>query len=146
MKNATKGQISIELIVVVAVVLAIFIPILITVYFKGLEIGEGISIAQARLAVSRLASLSNSIGNLGEDASAQAIIFIPNNMESLEFKNAPGGAGAEIVIKLETSAGLNEISEPVKFKFAEEASFADLSQGMMELKLSSNGEKILIEK
>lgn len=142
-----KGQISTELIVVVGIMLLLFTPILVTVYFKGLEMGERLAVAQSRLAVTRMASLANAIGNLGENASTIVEIYIPRNMQSIVFSNVAGSSGSEVVITLNTTEGTNEIAEPVAFKFAQGSkSFSGLSQGVLRFNISSNGKEIDVEK
>lgn len=147
MKKRLKAQISIELIVVVGIVLLLFTPLLVTVYFKGLEMGERLAVAQSRLAVTRIASLTNAIGNLGENASAIIDVFVPNNMDSIAFANAGGATGAEVIITINTSEGKNEITEPVAFKFAGGGkNFSGLSQGWMRLNISSDGSEMTVNK
>ena len=60
-----KGQLSIELIVIIGLVLVIFIPLLVMVYYKSNEANEEIALHQAELSVFRLAYLANSVGSLG---------------------------------------------------------------------------------
>jgi hypothetical protein len=55
-----KGQVSTELLVIVALVLLIFIPLLVLVYMKANEASQQIGSYQAELAISRVASLANS--------------------------------------------------------------------------------------
>jgi hypothetical protein len=145
-KKRMRGQISTELIVVIGMTLLIFTPILVTVYFKGVETSERLAAAQARLTVTRMASLADSIGNLGENASIVVDIFIPKDVIMMKFGNAKAGSGGAITIRLNTTEGIHEISEPVAFKFAEEKNFSGLVKGMMRLSISSNGEKLVVER
>ena len=64
-----KGQVSTELLVVVALVLLIFIPLLVLVYTKANEANQQIASYQAELSVSRIASLANSVGRSRRRAS-----------------------------------------------------------------------------
>lgn len=147
MRKVLKAQISTELIVVVGVVLLLFTPLLVTVYFKGIEMEERLAVSQSRLAVTRIASLTNAIGNLGENASTIADIFVPINMDSINFANVGDATGAEITITINTSEGKNEITEPVLFKFANGGTnFSSLSQGWIKLNISSNGKEVAVAK
>jgi len=117
MKNTKKGQVSTELLVVVGLVLLIFIPLLVMVYFKANEVSEDIGAYQAELLVFRLAYLANSAGSLGTDTTIYTDMYIPKNLVSLKttsFEN-----GGEIVLKLTTTEGETEIVEIVKYPFTE---------------------------
>jgi hypothetical protein len=108
-----KGQVSTELMVIIALVLLIFIPLLVLVYMKASEANQQIGSYQAELAVSRLASLANSVGSLGTSTSVTTDVYIPPNTVSLETKQA--GQGAEIVLKVRTSQGDTEVADIVKY-------------------------------
>jgi hypothetical protein len=132
-----KGQVSTELLVIVALVLLIFIPLLVLVYFKANEANQQIASYQAELSVSRIASLANSVGSLGTDTSVTTDVFVPPN--TLEFKANPiGNRGGEIVMRMETPQGPTEIVEVVKYPITQ-ADLADASTagGWIRVKVSS---------
>ncbi len=139
-----KGQISTELIVIIGIVFVIFAPLLVTVYSKGMEMNEMLATSQTRLAVTRIASLVNSVGNLGENAFTLVDVYVPKNVKSIEFNNVADGC--EVVFKLETSSGINDISEPVAFKLKNSMQFQNPSEGVLRLNISSNGKDVTIEK
>lgn len=108
-----KGQVSTELLVIVAVVLLIFIPILVMVYFKAGEAQTEMSAYQAQLVVFRIAYLANSVGSLGTNTTVFTDIYIPKNINSFTAKNA--GTGSEIVLNLQTANGPTEVVEVMKY-------------------------------
>jgi hypothetical protein len=108
-----KGQVSTELLVIIALVLLIFIPLLVLVYMKANDANQQIGSYQAELAVSRISSLSNSVGSLGTNTSVTTDVFLPPNTVSLETKQA--GQGSEIILKVRTPQGDTEVSDIVKY-------------------------------
>ncbi|MBU0532804.1 hypothetical protein KKB44_04915 [Candidatus Micrarchaeota archaeon] len=135
-----KGQVSTELLVIVALVLLIFIPLLVLVYFKANDANQQIASYQAELSVSRIASLSNSVGSLGTNTSVTTDIFIPQNTERLSITNA--GGGSEISLELETPQGSTEIVEVIKYPLEADVELADSSAagGWMRIKVTSTYE------
>jgi len=133
-----KGQVSTELLVIVALVLLIFIPLLVLVYVKASEANQQIASYQAELAVTRVASLANSVGSLGTDTSVVTDIYIPPNTISLGTTQS--GRGGEIVLRMETPEGPKDSAEIIKYPLANpNPSLADSSVagGWMKLRISS---------
>ncbi len=95
-----KGQLSTEFLVIVALILLLFIPLLVLVYFKASESNAQIAAYQAELTVNRITSVANSVGNLGS-GSISTEIFIPPNTQELRIENV--GRGAEVVLVVETA-------------------------------------------
>jgi len=108
-----KGQVSTELLVIVALVLLIFIPLLVLVYLKTAEANQQIASYQAELTVTRLASLANSVGSLGTNTSIVTDVYIPANTEYLATNAS--GRGAEISLKITTPQGTQEPSDILKY-------------------------------
>jgi uncharacterized protein (UPF0333 family) len=129
-----KGQVSTELLVIVAVVLLIFIPLLVMVYIKTSDANAQISSYQAELAVFRLAYLANSVGALGSNASVTTDVFVPSGVS--ELKTSSVGRGGEIVMKLHTPQGDTEITEVVKYPITNPQQFPTAS-GWARFMLSS---------
>lgn len=132
-----KGQVSTELLVIVALVLLVFIPLLVLVYFKASEANEQIGSYQAELAVFRLASLANSVGSLGTNTSVTTDVFIPPNTE--ELTTSQSGRGGEITLKVSGPQGDTEIVDIVKYPISDPGTIADSSAagGWMKLNISS---------
>jgi len=108
-----KGQVSTELLVVVALVLLIFIPLLVMVYVKANEADQQIGAYQAELTVTRLASLANSVGSLGTNTSVTTDVYIPPN--TVSFMTEPAGIGSEIVLTLSTPQGNTDTTDIVQY-------------------------------
>ncbi|MEW6748592.1 MAG: hypothetical protein AB1295_02715 [Candidatus Micrarchaeota archaeon] len=132
-----KGQVSTELLVIVALVLLIFIPLLVLVYVKASEANQQIASYQAELAVTRVASLANSVGSLGTDTTVVTDIYIPPNTVSLE--TVQSGRGGEIILAINTPEGPKDSAEIIKYPLSNPGSLADASVagGWMKLKISS---------
>ncbi len=110
-----RGQVSTELLVIVGLVLLVFIPLLVLVYFKATETNEQIAALQAEMVVFRLAHLSNSVGSLGTNSTIYTDVYIPQNLINLSISTV--GRGGEISLKLLTTEGETEIVEVVKYPF-----------------------------
>ena len=63
--RCAKGQVSTELMIIIGVILVVFIPLIVAMYFKTSEINNALETSQAQLAVGRMANIANSMGNLG---------------------------------------------------------------------------------
>lgn len=118
-----KGQVSTELLVIVALVLLVFIPLLVLVYFKASEANQQIASYQAELAVFRVASLANSVGSLGTNTSVSTDVFIPPNTESLIVSRS--GRGGEITLTISSPQGSTEIVEIIKYPVKGTVELAD---------------------
>jgi hypothetical protein len=108
-----KGQVSTELLIIVALVLLIFIPLLVLVYFKANEASQQIATYQAELAVSRVASLANSVGSLGTNTSVTTDIYVPAN--TVYLKTVQSGRGGEIILRLKTPEGDKDTPDIIKY-------------------------------
>ena len=118
-----KGQVSTELLIIVALVLLIFIPLLVLVYTKANDTNQQIASYQAELSVSRVASLANSVGSLGTNTSVTTDVFIPPN--TVLFNTSNVGGGAEIVLTLETAQGPTDITSIINFPLKGAGKLAD---------------------
>ncbi len=133
-----KGQVSTELLIIVALVLLIFIPLITLVYFKANEANQQIGAYQAELSVSRIASLANSVGSLGTDTSVTTDVFIPPNIVELRTENI--GNGAELSLTLDTPQGPSTpVVHIIRYPVVNDGVLADSSHagGWMRIKISS---------
>jgi type II secretory pathway pseudopilin PulG len=132
-----KGQISTELMVIVALVLLIFIPLLVLVYFKANEANNQMASYQAELAVFRIAYLANSVGSLGTNTSITTDIQIPKNVKYFGTKST--GLGGEITMLVESQEGTTDISTPIKYPLANPGKLADQTGagGWMKVRITS---------
>ena len=134
-----KGQVSTELLVIVALVLLVFIPLLVLVYFKANEANQQIASYQAELAVFRMASLANSVGSLGTNTSVYTDVFIPPNTVELNTSKSPSGVGSEISLRIMTPEGVTDITQIVKYPISNPGMLADetTAGGWTKLKVTS---------
>lgn len=132
-----KGQISTELLVIVALVLLIFIPLLVLVYMKANEANQQIASYQAELAVTRVASLANAVGSLGTNTSVVTDVYLPQNMVS--FKTVQSGRGGEVILTLQTPDGIKDTPEIIKFPLDNPGTLAEASAagGWMKINITS---------
>ncbi|MFH0736963.1 MAG: hypothetical protein V1827_00200 [Candidatus Micrarchaeota archaeon] len=132
-----KGQVSTELLVIVALVLLIFIPLLVLVYMEASKANQQIGTYQAELAVTRISSLANSVGSLGTDTSIVTDVYIPPNVVSLE--TVASGRGGEVVMVLNTPDGPHPVNDIVKYPIVNphELAGAGTPAGWMRLNISS---------
>lgn len=103
-----KGQVSSELLVVIAFVLLLFIPLLFTAYLRSIEANEQLATLQATILSSRLAFLVNSIGYMGGNSSIITEVYLPPNA-------VLNTTGKEIILKVRTQSGTSDIVQVTKF-------------------------------
>lgn len=145
-----KGQVSTELLIIIGVVLMIFVPILVLVYFKANDAPKQIELNQADLAVSRISSQANAVGSLGSDTTVRADIYVPKNTKFIETRTTANGG--EIVMQIDTQYGTSDISSVVKYPIKNPQKIADINAGggWIRLKITSvyedNQAKLLIER
>ena len=138
-----KGQVSTELLIIIGVVLLIFVPLLVMVYFKANEANTQIGSYQTELAVFRLAYLANSVGSLGTNTSITTDVYIPPGVTNITTRRV--GNGGEVLFKVSTPAGESEVVEIVKFPIDNPQTFST-SQGWARFTISSdfkNGHAVL---
>lgn len=129
-----KGQVSTELLVIIAVVLVIFIPLLVLAYVKSNETNQQISGYQAELVAFRLAYMANSVGALGSGTSISSDVYVPAGVT--EFSTRSVGNGGEIVIKTNTPSGVTETAEVVRYPIDNPKSFST-AQGWAKFNITS---------
>ncbi|MGB9719274.1 MAG: hypothetical protein ACPL06_01620 [Candidatus Anstonellales archaeon] len=132
-----KGQISTELIVVIAFVLFLFIPALFFAYSKAGEITNELDVRKAYVSVNRLSSLSNSVGYCGQNSSIIVEIDVPANVEKIEFKSYADGG--EVIAHLLDGG---DIVKQVSFQVEGDS----LTPGFYRIEISSDGEKVYAKK
>jgi len=145
-----KGQVSTELLVIVALVLLIFIPLLVLVYLKTAEANQQIASYQAELTVTRIASLANSVGSLGTNTSVVTDVYIPANTEYLETRDS--GRGGEVILRIRTPQGTQEPNDILKYPLSNPGMVVGASStgGWVKIRITSeyigNEAHIRIEK
>ncbi len=139
---SSKAQVSVELMVMIGAILAIFIPLLLHVYFRTNEANEQLMQIQAELASGRIANLINAVGNLGEGTSLIVEVFIPGNVKSVAIKNL--GRGGEVVVKAQIQSGETDFVNVVRFP-VDELTIDKPLQGLKRFNISYDGIKVSVK-
>ncbi|MEW6723103.1 MAG: hypothetical protein AB1324_07605 [Candidatus Micrarchaeota archaeon] len=132
-----KGQVSTELLIIVALVLLIFIPLLVLVYLKAGEANQQIGSYQAELAVNRISSLANSVGSLGTNSSVVTDVYIPQN--TIYLQTVQSGRAGQLVLRLKTPEGEQDNPAIIKYPLVSPGTLADSSTAgtWMKVRISS---------
>ncbi len=134
MKNRNrKGQVSVELLIILGVVMMLVMPSLFSVYFKTTRANEQLSVNQADMAASRIA---NSISLVGAASGSSLIsqVIMPANVKKIEIGNN------EVVITLQTQNGVTSIvkSAPYNATVPQESLNRMLNSGTYMLEIYSD--------
>ncbi len=103
-----KGQIAIELLVILAVLSLALIPVLFAMQWNADNSPDRLAISKATFSVSRLSSAVNSVGSMGEGARLRTQIEMPDTLNL-------SADGKEIVAEIETTYGEVVILQPVDY-------------------------------
>lgn len=101
----SKSQVATEYLVVIAVGIAILVPLITYLNELFLAYKDDSKIASAKNAVNKLATLSNWVHSQGYPARVTCLIYLPEGVESIEFLNKT------ITIRMKTKSGFVDISE-----------------------------------
>ena len=112
----SRGQVSTELLIVVATVLILFIPLIFVLYLQANSYSGQLDGYKTELAVVRVASLVNSVGNMGEGSYVLAEIYVPQGVSLDHVVDSGMGKGSEIIFISNTLDGQSQIARPVEFK------------------------------
>jgi len=126
--NVNKGQVSIELIVIVGFILLFFIPVLLFSYFQISDMNKNLGDIQANVAVTRIANTINTIGRMGVGSSVILDVYLPRK-STLNFKKYT--KGGEIVLDMGEDYGqVNEVVGVSWFKLEPDTLFNNLKGGI----------------
>lgn len=104
-----KGQVSNELLVVVAFILILFIPLMFVMYIKLGDVASDLSTLQVHFSVARIASLVNAIGYMGEGSAMITEVYVPENVKEARL------GGNEVVFRALAGGKESEIAQPTSF-------------------------------
>ena len=102
-KRCARGQMSVEILILVGMALFLLLPVLLYAYGRANVSGEDLSVQKAEFAAHRLASLADSVGYLGGAAAVIDEIEIPPYVNSLSVN------GRDIVIDMDSGSGKKQI-------------------------------------
>jgi len=114
-----KGQVSTELLMIVAAILVLFIPLLVITYFKAAEANEQVMQLQAQVVAIRLSELANAIGSASGQSAVKAEVYIPATVTSLSIIKS--GGGGELILNSSTQTGANAVVGIIRYPVKEYA-------------------------
>ena len=103
-----KGQVSVELLVIVGFIVLVMVPVLFSIYMRGNDYKERISVSQVNIAAGRLAQAVDSVGYLGGNAKLVLEVQMP---QGVEVK----AGSREIVFRFDDNGLRNDIVKGTKF-------------------------------
>ena len=102
-KSCARGQMSVEILVLVGMALFLLLPVLLYAYGRANVSGEDLSVQKAEFAAHRLASLADSVGYLGGASAIIDEIEIPPYVRNVSVN------GRDIVIEMDAANGKKQI-------------------------------------
>ena len=102
-KNCARGQMSVEILILVGMALFLLIPVLLYAYGRANVSGEDLSTQKAEFAAHRLASLADSVGYLGGASAVIDEIEIPPYVKSVSVKDR------DVIIEMDSAGGRKQI-------------------------------------
>jgi len=102
-KGCARGQMSIEVLVLIGMALFLLLPVLLYAYGRANVSGEDLSVQKAEFAANRLASLADSVGYLGGASAVIDEIEIPLYVKTVSVN------GRDIIIEMDTANGKKQI-------------------------------------
>lgn len=135
MQKLKKGQVSIELLIVVGVILILIIPSIIFVFnFIRNEGDEDFAISQGYLMVSRIEHSINMVGSTGTGSALKTEIQMPYNFKELLIDED------ELVLKMYITPGPLDIVRVTDYKLVSNDLTRIKSSGKYILEISSINE------
>ena len=102
------GQVSVELLIVLGVVMILVLPSLFSVYFRINRANEQLSVNQADMAAKRIASSISLVG-AASGSSLISQVIMPSNVKNVSIGNN------EVVITLATQNGVTSIVKSAEY-------------------------------
>lgn len=112
MMRLSKGQVSVELLIIVGFIALVMIPVLFSVYIRSGEYQQRIYASQVNIAAGRLAQAVDSVGFLGGNAKLVLEVQIPQGVNA-------SASGKEIVFSFDDNGQRNDISKVTRFDMLE---------------------------
>lgn len=133
--NCMKGQVSLELLVTLGVVLAFTIPVLFLILSVSSVGYENAAKDQADATARNLAESINTVYAQGSGAKKVILLNSPSSTESISLK------GNEVIVAIRVSEGIYEAASPV-FAKAEMKDAVTGRQGLIYLNLGNVDNKV----
>jgi len=101
----TKAQVATEYLVIIAVGVAILIPMVVYLNDMYISYKDDSNIASAKTAAEKIASLTNWVYSQGKPAKVVASVYLPGGIEEIELENKT------ITFKMKTKSGIVDVSK-----------------------------------
>lgn len=102
-KGCARGQMSVEILVLVGMALFLLIPVMLYAYGRANVSGEDLSTQKAEFAAHRLATLADSVGYLGGASAVIDEIEIPPYVKNVSVR------GRDVIVELDSAGGKKQI-------------------------------------
>ncbi|MEW5996722.1 MAG: hypothetical protein AB1657_03960 [Candidatus Micrarchaeota archaeon] len=132
-----KGQVSNELLVVVAFILLLFIPLMFVMYLKLGDATTDLSTLQVHFSVARIAYLVNAIGYMGEGSSIITEVYVPENVKRVSFR------ANEVVFTSVSGGRESDVSRPTSFPISRGEGIT--GPGRYRLEITNMGGSVSVE-
>lgn len=136
-RHKMRGQVSNELLVVVAFILLLFIPLMFVMYLKLGDVTTDLSLLQMHFSVARIAYLINAIGYMGEGSAIITEIYVPENIKAISFN--PN----EVVFTANVRGADNDVAQPTSFKIFTNTQISQ--PGRYRLEITNVGTGVSVE-
>ena len=140
-----KGQVSTELMIIIGVILVVFIPLIVAMYFKTSEINNSLQTSQAQLAVGRMANIANSMGNLGKGSYMRMEVYLPQNVQSIYFNKFDSGGGEVVFVVRDSSGATSDVVESTHYPIAG-PKIDNPTSGLATFEITSDGTNVNVNK
>ena len=103
------GQLSTEIILLIAVMLLLLVPLMVYAYSRANIANEDLSVQKAEFAAKRIATLADSVGYLGGEAAIIDEIEVPSFVQSITINQH------DIIFNMSSTAGVKQIVQTSSF-------------------------------
>lgn len=136
-RHDMRGQVSNELLVVVAFILLLFIPLMFVMYIKLGDAAADLSLLQMHFSAARLAYLINAIGYMGEGSAIITEVYVPENIKQVSFSTN------EVVFTADVRGSDSEVAQPTSFQVYSRESIKQ--PGRYRLEITNVGGSVRVE-
>ncbi len=133
-----KGQVSIELLAIVGFIMLLFIPLILFMHYKTNEMNVNMASSQSFFISSKLASIANSVGSMGDGSALKVEFILPAQVKTLYFGKL--GNGGEVMFVMNDGS---QISQITRFPFNSTRNYSGGAGYKLEF-LSQNGSILVL--
>ncbi|MFH1286039.1 MAG: hypothetical protein ABIH99_05660 [Candidatus Micrarchaeota archaeon] len=139
MKKCARGQISVEVMVILGFAIVFLIPVVFVAYSQSNSFNEQLAITQAEASAKRIAEAVNSVGAMGAGGISTVDIIVPPETESILI------TGREVVFKVRSRGEITEVVKTTDYKMI--GTLAALSSGATHsIRVTALADSVNVEK